>query len=171
MTQKIINVGLTPNDGRGDTLLTAFNTTNENFTDLYSTVATLPTIGIASREVITVTTSAIAPGGTIDLDVAAHKGYVLYKIETNAACWVRIYANSALRLADSSRTIEQDPLAAAGVISEIVTSGPNSVLFTPGIYGFNAETPVTTNMPIKITNLTTVSEVFTLNLSILKTEI
>lgn len=37
MTQQIINVGTLPNDGTGDTLLSAMNKINTNFTDLYST--------------------------------------------------------------------------------------------------------------------------------------
>ena len=166
MAQKIINVGVTPNDGRGSTLLTAFTVVNENFTDLYSKVTT----GLTPRETLTITTPSIIAGGTVDLDLASHKGYVLYKIETNGASWIRIYANNDLRIADSTRIMEQDPLASAGVIAEIITSGPNSVLFTPAIHGFNAENPVTTNMPIKITNLTNASRTFTLNISILKTE-
>lgn len=37
MAQEIINVGLTPNDGAGDPLRTAFEKCNNNFTELYST--------------------------------------------------------------------------------------------------------------------------------------
>ena len=171
MTQKIIKTGLAPNDGNGDTLLTAFRAVNDNFTEVYSNVSALPTIGLTSREIINASTSVIGAGATADINVVAHKGYVLYQIQTNAACWVRIYANSALRLADSSRTIEQDPLPSSGVISEIVTDGPSTILFTPGVYGFNAESPASTNMAIKITNLTTENRSITLNISILKTEI
>ena len=36
MAQTIINVGASPNDGTGDPLRTAFQTTNANFTDLYT---------------------------------------------------------------------------------------------------------------------------------------
>ena len=37
MTQEIINIGTTPNDGEGDPLRTAFQKTNNNFTQLFST--------------------------------------------------------------------------------------------------------------------------------------
>lgn len=36
MTQQIINIGTSPNDGTGDTLLEAFDKVNQNFTDLYT---------------------------------------------------------------------------------------------------------------------------------------
>lgn len=171
MVQKIIKTGLAPNDGNGDTLLTAFRAVNDNFTDLYGDISALPTVGLTSREIINATSAVIGAGATADINVAAHKGYVLYQIQTNAACWVRIYANSALRQADSARTIDQDPLASDGVIAEIVTDGASTILFTPGIYGFNAESPVSTNMAIKITNLTTENRNITLNITLLKSEI
>ena len=171
MTQKLIRTGLAANDGLGDTLLTAFRAVNDNFTEVYNNVSALPTIGITSRQVITATTPIIGAGATIDFNVNAHKGYVLYQIQTNAACWMRIYANSLLRQSDSLRTIEEDPLASAGVISEIVTTGPNTVLFTPGIYGFNADAPVSIVMPIKITNLTIENRSITLNITVLQSEI
>ena len=37
MTKQVINVGTLPNDGTGDTLLSAMNKINANFTDLYTT--------------------------------------------------------------------------------------------------------------------------------------
>jgi hypothetical protein len=37
MTQEIINVGATPNDGEGDPLRTAFQKINNNFTQLFNT--------------------------------------------------------------------------------------------------------------------------------------
>lgn len=171
MTQKLIRTGLAANDGLGDTLLTAFRAVNDNFTEVYTNISALPTVGITSRQLITLTTPIIGAGATIDINTNAYKGYVLYQIQTNAACWVRIYANSVLRTSDSIRTIEEDPLASAGVISEIVTSGPNTILFTPGIYGFNADTPITTVMPIKITNLTTENRTITLNITVLQSEV
>ena len=40
MTQQIINIGSAPNDGTGDQLRPAFNKSNQNFTELYTGVAT-----------------------------------------------------------------------------------------------------------------------------------
>lgn len=36
MSQQVINIGTTPNDGTGDSLRTAFNKINNNFSELYS---------------------------------------------------------------------------------------------------------------------------------------
>ena len=38
MAQLLINIGTTPNDQSGDPLRTAFDKTNQNFTELYNTV-------------------------------------------------------------------------------------------------------------------------------------
>jgi hypothetical protein len=44
MSKITINIGATPNDGTGDPLRTAFNSVNQNFTELYNSVATLQPI-------------------------------------------------------------------------------------------------------------------------------
>lgn len=36
MTQQVINIGSSPNDGTGDPLRTAYNKINENFSELYA---------------------------------------------------------------------------------------------------------------------------------------
>jgi hypothetical protein len=41
LSQVIINIGNAPNDGTGDALRTAFDKTNQNFTDLYDTISTV----------------------------------------------------------------------------------------------------------------------------------
>lgn len=68
MVKQIINVGVTPNDRRGDPVRIAFQKSNENFTELYTNVATI------SNEVSTLSDVAfsgsytdllnIPPGGT-----------------------------------------------------------------------------------------------------------
>lgn len=42
MTQQIINIGATANDGLGDPIRTAYNKCNQNFTELYERVQTTP---------------------------------------------------------------------------------------------------------------------------------
>ena len=39
MAKQIINIGIRANDGKGDSLRTSFTKTNNNFTELYTTVA------------------------------------------------------------------------------------------------------------------------------------
>ena len=42
MSQLIINIGSSPNDGTGDPIRTAFSKTNTNFSELYGLVRTEP---------------------------------------------------------------------------------------------------------------------------------
>jgi len=42
MAQQVINVGLTPNDGNGDPIRTAYIKCNDNFSELYSRVQDTP---------------------------------------------------------------------------------------------------------------------------------
>jgi hypothetical protein len=171
LLQKTINIGIVANDGTGDPLRSAFGTVNENFTNLYTEVSKLPAEGLSSRVSIVETTPVLAAGATADINLNAYKGYMLYKIETNAACWARIYVNGASRTADSSRTIEEDPQQAAGLITEIVTDGPGTILFAPALHGYNGENPPSNTMPIKITNLTAENRSIELTITILKMEI
>ena len=43
MAKQTIQIGTVANDGTGDPLRTAFTKTNENFTELYTAVGTIPT--------------------------------------------------------------------------------------------------------------------------------
>lgn len=42
MSQQVINVGLTANDGQGDAIRTAYIKCNDNFTELYERVQSQP---------------------------------------------------------------------------------------------------------------------------------
>jgi hypothetical protein len=76
----------------------------------------------------------------------------LLKVQTSAAAWVRIYVSEAARIADATRTEGEDPLPGAGIIAEVITTGAETVLITPGAIGFNDELVVTTNIPCRVTN-------------------
>lgn len=161
ISQRIINVGSVPNDGTGDNLRDSFINVNENFSDLYSY--------IPSRETVSFTTSALAPGSTLDIDVTVSKGYVLYKIETSAASWIRIYSDNLSRFQDSARLIEDEP-PTSGLIKEVITESDETIIFTPAIYGFNIEEAPTDNMPVKITNLSQTAEEIEVNFLLVKIE-
>jgi hypothetical protein len=170
LLQKTINVGTIANDGTGDNLRQSFQKTNDNFTNLYTEVSKLPTEGLASRDTFGFVTQTINPNETIILNVEAYKGYVLYRIEVDAAVWVRIYANTALRTADESRTIEEDPLPSSGVITEVVSDGPRTIVLAPGVYGFNAENPPTNMIPVRLTSLALEPRQITVTFTVLKME-
>ena len=72
MTQQIINIGATPNDGTGDPLRTAFTKVNADFTEVYgifaiSTVSALSTATVGKRALVsyatTTTFGSIVAGG------------------------------------------------------------------------------------------------------------
>jgi len=60
MTQQIINVGTVANDGQGDSLRAAFIKSNDNFTELYNSAITVPTIVNGNSNVFVNANSTIA---------------------------------------------------------------------------------------------------------------
>ena len=110
----------------------------------YDTTWSTPTGGSGGSSLQSRTTSNgvadnIASGGTTTLDVTGFKSYLLSKVVTTSPAWVRIYADSASRTADTFyRTEGYDPLPGSGVIAEVITtSGSLTQLITPGVLGFN----------------------------------
>lgn len=110
-------------------------------------------VGLASRDTISGSTGNIANDAAANVDLTGYKGYILYKIQTNGAAWVTVYADAASRTADASRTSDEYPADGSGVVAEVITSGAETVLITPGVIGFNNENPITDVIPIKVVNL------------------
>lgn len=107
---------------------------------------------VFSRQTVSGSSSSLANGDTGTINITGFKSYTLLKVQTSAAAWVRIYVSEAARIADASRTEGEDPLPGAGIIAEVITTGAETVLITPGAIGFNNESPVTTNIPVRVTN-------------------
>lgn len=105
-----------------------------------------------SRNTASSITSSLANGATGNLTITGHKGYVLYKIQTSAAAWVRIYVDTASRTADASRAEGADPNPSAGVVAEVITTGAQTILLSPGVIGFNNETVPNSNIQVAVTN-------------------
>ena len=91
-------------------------------------------------------------------------------IQTDRAAWVRIYANAAARTADASRAETTDPAPDAGVIAEVITTGAETVLITPGTIGFNFEGTPTTTIPCAVTNKSGSASTVQVTLSVLQLE-
>lgn len=123
-------------------------------TDTVTITSTVtPGAGLGVRNALTASTSSIADGASADVTIAnGYNGYMLYKIQTSAAAWVRIYTDAASRTADASRTELQDPAPNSGVIVEVVTTGPETILLAPGVLGFNNETTPDMTIPMAVTN-------------------
>ncbi len=130
------------------------------------------TSGFSSRSTLpAVTTSSLGAGASEDATVSGYKGYILYKIETSSAAWVRLYTSVAARTADASRLEGTDPLPGAGVVAEIITTGAETILISPGAIGFSSETIPTSSIPCTITNKSGVTTTITVTVTALQLEV
>lgn len=126
-------------------------TTNGSGTFTFTTVSGGGS-GLQSRTTVTGTTASLANDASGNLDITGFKSYALMAITTDKAAWVRIYANGASRTADASRAETSDPAPDAGVIAEVITAGAETVLISPGVFGFNFEGTPTTTIPCAVKN-------------------
>ena len=75
----------------------------------------------------------------------------------------------ATRQADATRSQGEDPLPGSGVIAEVITSGSNeAVLITPGVMGFNNDSPRTATIYASVTNRSNAAAAITVTLTALK---
>jgi hypothetical protein len=126
--------------------------------------------GTPARNAAAGTTASIAQGIATDIDITGHKSYALMAIETSHAAWVTIYANNSVRVSDNSRTETTDPAPDSGIIAEVITTGAETVLISPGTIGYNFESTPTTNIPVKVRNKGNSAQAITVTLTILKLE-
>ena len=108
--------------------------------------------GLQSRIIRTNQTSNLPEGFEADLDITGFKAYALMAITTDRAARVRLYVNAATRTADAARAEGVDPTSDAGLIAEVITTGAETVIISPGAYGFNLESSPTTTIPCRVTN-------------------
>lgn len=125
---------------------------------------------LSSRTTAAATTGSLADAATGNITVTGFKGYMLYKIQTSHAAWVRVYTSVAARSADSARSEGVDPNPGAGVIAEVITTGSQTVIISPGVVGFNDESPVDTNIQLAVTNKSGGLASITVTLTVLKIE-
>lgn len=85
MAQQTINVGTTANDGTGDTLRSAFQKTQANFSENYTSVGTLTTATTALK-VFQIAGEITAPGNrAYTLDLAAPFAYTITALKVQTA--------------------------------------------------------------------------------------
>jgi hypothetical protein len=129
-------------------------------------------IGLSTRSVVTGTTSVIANLSTTSINLEGFKTYVLSKIETSTSSWVRIYVDSTSRSADSTRSEDVDPLPGSGILAEVITGQNNlTQLITPGIIGFNNDSPTTGTIYLSVTNKSGTSQSINVTLTLLQLEL
>lgn len=108
-------------------------------------------VGLQARAEVDGVTASLANDATENINITAHKAYVLLYIETDNDAWVRVYTDDTSRTADASRSEGSDPSAGSGVIAE--TRGTNVIWLSPGVIGYNADTPSATDtMYLAVTN-------------------
>lgn len=108
--------------------------------------------GYIARTTATGSTGNIADAATANIGITGFKTYSLLKIESTHAAWIRLYVSEAARTEDASRAEGVDPAPGAGVIAEIVTTGSQTILMSPGVFGWNNESPITSNIACAVTN-------------------
>jgi hypothetical protein len=125
---------------------------------------------IPQRTTISETTPLLQPDESVDINLNGFKGYILYKLQTNAAAWVRIYTGNNERTLDTNRTIVTDPTPGSGVVAEIITSGDETVNMAPATIGFNNEVIPVNNIPIRVTNKSNAAVQITVSITLLQLE-
>jgi hypothetical protein len=126
---------------------------------------------MASRASLAGTTSSLANGATGDLTIVGYKGYMLYKIATSAAAWVRVYVSTAARSSDASRAEGADPTPGSGVIAEVISTASQTILISPGAIGFSNETSPSTNISLAVTNKSGSTAAITITLTAVQLEV
>lgn len=125
---------------------------------------------LQSRSNVATTTTSLANGATGNITITGYKGYMLYKIQTSAAAWVRVYTDAASRLADASRAEGADPAPGSGVIAEVITTGAQTILLSPGTLGFSNEGTPSTNIECAVTNKSGGTTTITVTLTVVQLE-
>ena len=127
--------------------------------------------GLSSRGTFSVATASLNDNDSADINITgAYKGYSLFKIQTDVASWVRVYTDSASRTADLGRLQATDPAPGAGVVTEVITSGAETINLAPAPTGFNNSSPVVDTIPIKVVNLSGGTTAVNVTLTALKLE-
>jgi len=128
-------------------------------------------VAVSSRQTFSTTTSALANNAPAYPDITnAYKSYLLFKIQTDRAAWVRVYTSVAARTADSTRSIDVDPLPGSGVIAEVITTGASTQVLTPAVIGFNDQASPVNTIYLAVTNRSGVTAAVTVTLTALKLE-
>jgi len=128
-------------------------------------------LALPTRVSVSGTTSSIANNTSANITITGFKSYILYSVQTSAAAWVTIYSSSAARTADASRTVYIDPTPGSGVIAEVANVAAETQKITPGVLGFNDESPVTTNIYLKVENNSGSTAAITVTLKLLQLEV
>lgn len=122
---------------------------NGNWTRL----ATESEATIQTRQTFSPPAQSLGTNTQTNIDITgAFKSYLLLKIQTTHAAWVRVYTSSTARSNDSSRSIDIDPLPGSGVIAEVITTSGQTQVLTPAVIGFNDDATPTSTIYLRVQN-------------------
>lgn len=127
-------------------------------------------VGLSSRTTVAANTIVLGNNASGYIEVTGFKSYSLLKVQTSTAAWVTIYTDSNSRAADYSRLEDEDPANGAGVIAEVITTGPQTQLMTPAVFGFNNDSTPGSNIYMKVTNKSGSANTITVSLTLLQLE-
>lgn len=136
----------------------------------WTRVATESEAIIQTRQTFATTTSSLTNNSSAFPNITAYKSYLLFKIQTDRAAWIRVYTSSAARTADTTRSIDVDPLPGSGVIAEVITTGASTQVLTPAVIGFNDDASPTNTIYLAVTNRSGTTGTVTVTLTALKLE-
>lgn len=123
-----------------------------------------------ARETVYFDTSSLVNNGSENMNVSISKTFSLMKLITTRSAWIRLYSDSASRTADESRSIGIDPVSGSGLLAEFVTTANVIQKVTPFILCGNLEEPVTSNVYIRVTNLSGTTGTINTSMSIMALE-
>lgn len=134
---------------------------------MVGTISTGGGSGLQTRTTKVNTTSSLGDGAIANVDFDGFNSWALMSIQTDRAAWVRLYVDATSRTSDASRTETSDPAPDAGVIAEVITTGAETVRFTPAVIGWNASG---TNITAAIKNKSGGTNTITTTLTLLQLE-
>lgn len=158
-------------DNNNDTLTLAAGTgivLSTNSSSDTITIGVNPTA--LSRTTAQGTTSSIANNASANLSITAAKTFALLKVQTSAAAWVTLYTDSTSRTNDASRLQTTDPAPGSGVLAEVITSGAQTQIITPGTFCWNNDSTPATTAYLKVVNLSGSTQAITVTLTYLQME-
>ena len=157
-------------DSATDTLTLVAGANMTITTDANNDSVTFASAPAFARTTAAGTTSSIANGAADNISVTVFKSYYLLKIQTSAAAWVTVYTDIASRSLDASRTETTDPLPGQGIIAEVITTGAQTIKITPGVFGFNNESTVSSSIPLKVVNKSGSTAAITVTMTVVQVE-
>jgi len=137
----------------------------------YDDLTDKPSSFLPTRTVVGATTTSLANGASANLTITGFRSYALLKIQTSAAAWVTLYVDTVSRSNDTARGETTDPTPGSGVVAEVITTGNETVLFTPSTIGFNNDGTPTQNIYAKVVNKSGSTTAITVSLTIIQLEL